>query len=215
MTKRTTGPSAAFDPRSRRPGPVGTGLLVSAALGLAAATVRGRGRVLDDRVFNLVNSEMEHPLLDRFFMGVTELGSLYASGAAGLTVLASGRRREALDALGAAAATWLIGQWLKQAWRRNRPFQSDIPFRLLIGKPRGTSWPSSHPMVLLAFVTVAGRNLRLGKPVRTGLNGLAGLVAASRVYLGVHYPADVAGGLLLGRAIADTWSRTVSPRAVG
>jgi membrane-associated phospholipid phosphatase len=25
------------------------------------------------------------------------------------------------------------------------------------------------------------------------------------VYLGVHYPSDVAGGLLMGRAIAALW----------
>jgi hypothetical protein len=31
----------------------------------------------------------------------------------------------------------------------------------------------------------------------------------------VHYPADVVGGLLLGRAVADTWTRFVSPRIVG
>jgi membrane-associated phospholipid phosphatase len=32
-------------------------------------------------------------------------------------------------------------------------------------------------------------------------------VGASRTYVGVHYPADVAGGLLLGRAVADAMSR--------
>jgi membrane-associated phospholipid phosphatase len=62
---------------------------------------------------------------------------------------------------------------------------------------------------------VAGRDLDLPHGVRRALVGVAGAVAASRVYLGVHYPADVVGGLLLGRATADVWSRTVSPRVVG
>jgi membrane-associated phospholipid phosphatase len=62
---------------------------------------------------------------------------------------------------------------------------------------------------------VAGRNLELSHPARRTLTGVAGLVAASRVYTGVHYPADVVGGLLLGRATADVWSRTVSPRVLG
>jgi undecaprenyl-diphosphatase len=43
---------------------------------------------------------------------------------------------------------------------------------------------------------------------------LAGAVGVSRVYLGVHYPADVAGGLLLGRAVADAWTSSVSPRVL-
>jgi membrane-associated phospholipid phosphatase len=102
-------------------------------------------------------------------------------------------------------------------FRRLRPYEAQLPtpLRLLIGKPRGASWPSAHPATFLTFATVAGRNLDLPHPGRRALVGLAGVVAASRVYLGVHYPADVIGGLLLGRAAADVWSRTVTPKIVG
>jgi len=31
----------------------------------------------------------------------------------------------------------------------------------------------------------------------------------------VHYPGDVLGGMLLGRAVAGIWSALVSPRAMG
>jgi membrane-associated phospholipid phosphatase len=125
-----------------------------------------------------------------------------------------GRRRQAADAVAAAALTWVAGQGLKRAWRRVRPYDAGAPLRLLILKPRGASWPSSHPMVLLAFVTVAARDLNLSRAARAAMGGVAALVGCSRVYLGVHYPADVAGGLLLGRAIANTWSLRVSPRVV-
>jgi undecaprenyl-diphosphatase len=189
-----------------------TALLVGAAFGLAAATIRGRGRSLDDRVFAWANTDIHHPILDRFFRAITELGSLYASGGAAAALALRGRRREGLDALGAAAAMWGLGQVLKEAFRRARPYETGNPNRLLIGRPRGASWPSSHPAVLLAFVTVAARDLELPLRERRALTGLAGLVAVSRVYLGVHYPADVAGGLLLGRAVADLWSAGISPR---
>jgi membrane-associated phospholipid phosphatase len=68
--------------------------------------------------------------------------------------------------------------------------------------------------VLLTFGTVLARDLDAPGRVRSRLVGLAGLVGASRVYLGVHYPADVAGGLLLGKGLADLWSAAVSPRIV-
>ena len=188
---------------------------MGAALGLAAVTIRGRGRSVDDRLFAWANSGVPHPALDRLFRAITELGSLYASGAAATTLVLRGRRREGLDAMGAAVAMWSLGQMLKEAFRRARPYETGNPLRLLIGKPRGASWPSSHPAVLLAFVTVAGRDLELPLAQRRALTGLAGLVAASRVYLGVHYPADVVGGLLLGRAVADLWSAGISSRATG
>lgn len=177
-----------------------------AALGVAALTGKARGRALDDRIYERVNTRLEHPSLDRLFSGLTELGSLYASLAAGATLAALGHRREAANAVGAAGTMWVVGQVLKQAYRRTRPFQSTAPGRLLIGKPRGTSWPSSHPAVFLAFVLVAARKLGLSLPAHSALVGLAGAVAVSRVYLGVHYPSDVAGGLLLGRAVADIWT---------
>lgn len=199
--------SRSFD----RAGPL---VLVGAAFGLAAATAKGRGRVLDDRLFKWFNASFQRPELDRFFRGITELGSLWASIGAASAISLRGRRRQAGDALAAAATTWVMGQALKKVWQRVRPYDAGTTHRLLILKPRGASWPSSHPMVLTAFVTVAGRNLELGKAARVGLGAIAGLVACSRVYLGVHYPADVAGGLLLGRALGDGWSRTVSPRLV-
>jgi membrane-associated phospholipid phosphatase len=44
---------------------------------------------------------------------------------------------------------------------------------------------------------------------------LAGAVAMSRVALGVHFPSDVIGGLLLGRAVADAWTSFASPLVAG
>jgi len=38
-----------------------------------------------------------------------------------------------------------------------------------------------------------------------GLTGLDLSVAASRVYVGVHYPSDVVSGLLIGRTIGRLW----------
>ncbi len=186
------------------------------ALGLAFVTVRGRGRQVDDRLFARLNSGFHRPELDRFFGGITELGSLWASGAAAVAVAARGRRREAAAAIAAAAVTWAAGQGLKRLFKRLRPYEvQGHRHRLLIDRPAGASWPSSHPAVLLTFVTVAGRDLGLGPGAAMTLTLLAGAVGVSRVYLGVHYPADVAGGLLLGRAVADAWSTSVSSRVLG
>jgi len=116
---------------------------------------------------------------------------------------AMGRRRAAARGLSAACLTWLAGQGLKKVFARPRPYVADAEgTNLRIGEPNGTTWPSSHPAVLLAFLTVASRDLGAGRSARVALDALAATIGISRVYVGVHYPADVAGGVLVGRGVA-------------
>lgn len=179
--------------------------LVSGAVAIGIAASGGRARELDERAFRALN-RAGSPTVDVLATGVTELGSIWACLGAAAVLGLAGRRRVAAKALAAASATWLAGQGLKRLFDRPRPYDAHIGTRLLIGRPNATSWPSSHPAVLLAFLTVAWRELPLDSAERVALAGLAGLVGLSRVLVGVHYPADVAGGLVLGRAVADAVS---------
>src|SRR5439155_13411453 len=145
------------------------------ALGILASTARENGRALDRRVYRVINTE-RGPLADAAFKGVTELGSIWASVGATAALASMSRRREAIDALGAATAMWGLGQVLKRAVLRPRPYRSLDAFRLLIEEPRGTTWPSSHPAVLLAFATVVACNRETPRPVRAGLGALSGAV---------------------------------------
>jgi len=181
------------------------GLLASAAILVEFASSTKRGHEVDVRVFRAVNRGLGESS-DLVFGGLTELGSITASAAAAAVLAASGRRRAALRGAGAAGSMWLLGQGLKKLYVRVRPYDR-LPdlVRLLIGRPAGTSWPSSHPAVIGAFLTVAGEELGLSRAERAALTALAGAVAVSRVYLGVHYPSDVVAGMLLGRAVAQAW----------
>jgi membrane-associated phospholipid phosphatase len=82
----------------------------------------------------------------------------------------------------------------------------------MIAEPHGTSWPSSHPAVLTTFTRVAARELGIGVIGRAALTGVDASVAVSRIALGVHYPSDVASGLLFGRAVARLFPRDRAPR---
>jgi undecaprenyl-diphosphatase len=179
----------------------------------AGALVVGRwssgreGRGVDAELFGEGNRD-RGPGPDRFFTGVTELGSIWAAGGAAGVLALTGRRRAAANSFAAAGVAWLAGQGLKKVANRPRPYIADAGgTRLLVGPPNATSWPSSHPAVLAAFTSVAGRDLGLGMGTRTGLAGLGVSVAASRVYVGVHFPSDVVSGLLIGRAIGRLWPR--------
>jgi undecaprenyl-diphosphatase len=181
--------------------------LAGGALAVGIWASEGRGRRIDEDAFRALNRD-RGAAADAVLHGVTELGSIWASVGAAATLAAAGRRRAAGRGLAAAGLTWLAGQGLKKVFLRPRPYVADAAgTRLLIGPPRATSWPSSHPAVLLAFTTVAGRELGLGTLAGTALDALGLVVGASRTHVGVHYPADVVGGVLVGKAVAAAVGR--------
>jgi membrane-associated phospholipid phosphatase len=183
--------------------------LAAGAAAVGAALTRTTFQEADADLFRAINAG-HGPQADRVFHTATEFGSLMASGSAAAIIALSGRPRVAFKAGAAALTTWVIGQGVKKAVARPRPYTTDRPgTRLLIGEPHATSWPSSHPAVLTTFTRVASRELGLGPAATTALSGLDLTVATSRVYLGVHYPGDVIAGLLMGRAVARLWP---SPR---
>ena len=185
---------------------VWAGALTGAACAIGLGAIKGEeGPDVDRELFEVANRG-HGPGADRVLTGITELGSYHAAGSAAAVLLVAGRRRAALRALGAASATWLLLQGIKRVVDRPRPADTDPDrTRVLIARPNGSSWPSSHPAVLTTFTRVAAREIGLGTISRAALSALDLTVARSRVYVGVHYPSDVASGLLIGRAVARLW----------
>ena len=185
----------------------GAGLFAGACAVGVAVSNRPDVAEADQELFNAVNAG-HGPDADRVFVNVTELGSMYAAGAAALSLVVVGRGRAGTKAFAAASATWILLQGLKKVVDRPRPVDAeDHGARQLIARPNGMSWPSSHPAVLTTFTRVASQELGSGSLVRGALTGLDATVATSRVYLGVHYPSDVISGLLIGRAVARWFPR--------
>jgi len=80
---------------------------------------------------------------------------------------------------------------------RSRP-PHEIGLEALVGVPTSPSFPSGHAMSAFAVaVTIAVLAPRARWPVL----GLAAAIAFSRVYLGVHFWADVLAGTALGLVI--------------
>ena len=102
--------------------------------------------------------------------------------------------------------TALLEYPIKAYFRRRRPFSSIIQ-AIVIGKKPGTwSFPSGHSAAAFAGAWLLNRKFPRWGVVRYLV---AGMVAFSRIYLGDHYPGDVASGSVLGMLFARLFSRLV------
>jgi len=109
----------------------------------------------------------------------------------------------ATAAAGVAATTvaYMTSALLKLAETQPRPCQTIPGLERIAACPPPGDWslPSNHAVLAAALAVVVGFLApRLIVPAVV----LAGLVAASRVALGVHYPHDVVTGLTVGAGIA-------------
>lgn len=90
----------------------------------------------------------------------------------------------------------LCNMLLKNLVARTRPFDVNTAVKLLVAKPRDYSFPSGHTAASFASVTAlyfAGE-----KKMWKAALVLAVLIALSRLYLYVHYPTDIVGGVIFG-----------------
>jgi membrane-associated phospholipid phosphatase len=183
---RTTAAAAAF----------------GAVMVLASSADRGRLADADQRVFEAVRARrgptaikvartvsalaepaVVYPVLALAGIGAARRGAWWRAGVPSLTVVggAAARRR------------------LSRMIARQRP-----PAEAWLAEPEGFSLPSKHTTLAVLTAGTAVRALGVrGIPAQAATLLTAAVIGASRVCLGVHWPADVVAGWLF----AEGWLR--------
>jgi undecaprenyl-diphosphatase len=127
-----------------------------------------------------------------------------------LALVRAGLRREAIAVALSLGGAMLISDWVKLLVSRPRP---PVEHLQAVG---GSSFPSGHATQASAFwfslvlaLQTAGAPPRVTRVAVALALPVVLAVAASRVYLGVHYPSDVIAGMFLGTGWAVYVSRCV------
>lgn len=192
---------------SVRKRPRATMLVAGCSLGLLVAMLVGWPYLneLDHGLITLVQ-EHRNATLDQMAVVITRFGDFrtqfFVGGLLTGLLLLTRQWRHALYAAGTLIGTALGNTLFKWLFSRARPEVLEHPLTSF-------SFPSGHSSASFAFfltlAVLAGR----GQPPRMRMTWMlvgclpAFAIAASRVYLGVHWPSDVLGGALLAITVAS------------
>lgn len=178
---------------------VGMNLFVELSEEVSGNTLRR----YDTRVTDYITS-FRTPELNKIFQFITDLGDVYAYLVA--TTIAAlffffklKNKRFIFQLLGVVILSALANIVLKRAFNRARPTLE----HLVVVK--SLSYPSGHAMSAMAFygfLTYLIFQIKMANWLRAILTVIFVFlilsIGISRIYLGVHFPSDVAGGFIAG-----------------
>jgi Membrane-associated phospholipid phosphatase len=157
---------------------------------------------IDINTLKLIHDYSQNYILDKIMPFITFLGNLGLVWIVISIILISSKKYRTIGIMCILVLIFntILGEGiLKNLIQRQRPFMSMSTVHLLIDKPISFSFPSGHTSTSFAIAGIIWSQL---KKYRVYVVLLACLIAFSRLYLFVHYPSDILGGIVQGLVCA-------------
>ena len=171
---------------------------------------------LDGNILLWIQEYLRNPVCTEVFRVITHLGDRGQVWIllAGIFLCCKKTRKAGVMIVAALLFSMLITNiGLKHIFARTRPYEVVEGLFPLIPKPEEYSFPSGHTASSFAAAWAVWKNA----PKKYGVAALvlAGLIAFSRLYVGVHYPTDVLGGIAAGMMAAYAAEAVVNAAGQG
>lgn len=158
----------------------------------------------DIKLFYIFNKSIKCSFFDRTFPYITELGGPCFTMIFPVILLLFGRDNNNIKAAGykcmiSLASSHIFIRIMKKIFGRERPFLKLSNVNALKLNLKDHSFPSGHTTATFSLnVTMA----LVFPQLALFFIAIAILVGISRIYIGVHYPTDVIGGIIVGTTFA-------------
>lgn len=152
----------------------------------------------DDYFIYLINLKMKNKYLDSFFYRITNLGGAIFISVFCLSLIIFGEERiqyVGIESTMALVLSQLVVHSLKRLLSRERPYNIIEQLNTFGIDLSDYSFPSGHTAASFSIATTLALNI---PKAYIFVFVIALIIAISRIYLGVHYPTDVAAGIILG-----------------
>ena len=127
---------------------------------------------------------------------ITQFGSIAMVGIAGLILLIKSTKKVALEVMASGLTAYILAIFAKEIVSRPRPSGLVSGISQRFETAAGPGFPSGHTAVATALATSLW--FIVPKKYRPFLILWVALVAFSRMYLGLHAPLDIVGGVAIG-----------------
>lgn len=145
---------------------------------------------------NVLRNPVTDPIVS-FFTHLGDTGGLFIVLTVLLLLHPKTRRAGFSAALALLFSLLFTNIILKHLFARTRPWLDCAALIPLVAERDPNSFPSGHTSAAFAFAFGSLRALPK-RWVKIAVVVLAALMALSRLYVGVHYPSDVAAGFIVG-----------------
>lgn len=157
---------------------------------------------LDGQILLFIQEHMRNSVCDLFFKGITHLGDAGIFWILLTIVLLCFRQTRKAGVYSACAliASLIVSNLiLKNLVGRIRPYELVEGLQCIVAPAYDASFPSGHTSA--SFASAVSIYWQISRKFAVFLIVLASLIAFSRLYVGIHYPTDVLGGLVAGICI--------------
>jgi membrane-associated phospholipid phosphatase len=166
---------------------------------LAISLVWSAGQKIDVWFFMTVNKRGERPQwLDYVMLAFTQIGNGVFAYAVAFVLFVRVQHLLAYELVFGTLTLWLMVELMKVLIHRQRPYSNLIGIRVVGDKEGGHSFPSGHTSQAFFMASLLAHYFRGGVWLALLFYGIASLVGVTRMYVGMHYPRDVLGGVILG-----------------